>query len=345
MRICTACNSIKGRGKRCAWPPMKHWSDVNLVSLALWPISLLFRLLVAVRRWLFKTGFLKSWRAPVPVIIVGNISVGGTGKTPVVIALVEWLKAEGYKPGVISRGYGGVDRSKPELLQSNSKPGDVGDEPVLISRRTGVPVCVFPRRVESAQTLLDASDCDVLIADDGLQHYALQRDLEIIVIDAKKLHGNGFCLPAGPLREPVSRIDGQAFTLYNRTQKVQDGQSFTLTPGKFVAIDHSREQAADAFNGSQVLACVGTASPERFFSTLSSLGLDLKKRAFPDHHRYVIDDFANPTDLPIVMTEKDAVKCGNFGLKNAWYLPVDTQLPDTLKTRVLNLLSHTQNNN
>lgn len=324
---------------------MKHWYDINLLSLALWPISILFRFLASVRRLLFKTGFLKSWRSPIPVIVVGNISVGGTGKTPVVIALVEWLKTEGYKPGVISRGYGGADRSKPELLQAKSEPNDVGDEPVVIARRTGVPVCVYHRRVESAMRLLDASDCDVLIADDGLQHYALQRDLEIIVIDAQKLHGNGFCLPAGPLREPVSRIDGQSFALYNRTEEVQDGQSFTLRPGNFIALDNSLEQSAGEFNGREVLACVGTASPERFFDTLSCLGMNFKKRVFPDHHRYEVDDFANSTNLPIVMTEKDAVKCRKFGLKNAWYLPVETNLPAPLKTRVLEVLTNIQSIN
>lgn len=323
---------------------MKHWNDINLVSLALWPISLLFRLLAAIRRGLFRVSVLKSWRAPVPVIVVGNISVGGTGKTPVVIALAEWLKTQGYKPGVISRGYGGTVLEKPELLTAQSSASDVGDEPVLIARRTGAPVCVFPRRTESAKALLEASDCDVLIADDGLQHYALQRDLEVIVIDAQKLHGNGFCLPAGPLREPVSRITGQSFALYNRAQASADGQSFTLVPGHFVALEDQQEKGAASFANAEVLACVGTASPERFFNTLSSLGLTLNKRVFPDHHHYSAADFENPDGLAIVMTEKDAVKCADFGLKNAWYLPVETTLPDPLKKRVLNILSHAPSN-
>lgn len=337
--ICTACNFAKKKAE-CVSPVMKHWSDINLVSLLLWPLSLLFRCLAACRRQLYRSGLLKTWQAPVPVIIVGNISVGGTGKTPVVIALVDWLKAQGYKPGVISRGYGGQKHSVPTLLDAQSEPSDVGDEPVLIARRTGAPVCVFPLRIESAKALLNANDCDVLIADDGLQHYALERDLEIIVVDAQKLHGNGFCLPAGPLREPVSRIGKQAYTLYNRTQASDDGNSFTLVPGDLVALDNSQKKSASSLAGIEVLACAGTASPERFFKTLSSFGIRLNTRVFPDHHPYTAGDFENPAGLPIVMTEKDAVKCTNFGLKNAWYLPVETTLPEPLKKRVLTMLSH-----
>ncbi len=318
---------------------MKHWDDINFVSVILWPVSILFRFLSGARRLLYKLGILQSWRVSVPVIVVGNISVGGTGKTPVVVALVEWLKLQGYKPGVISRGYGGADRALPLILQSDSKPIVVGDEPVLISRRTDVPVCVFPNRIQSAQHLLEHTDCDVLVADDGLQHYALQRDLEIIVIDAQKLHGNGFCLPAGPLREPECRIDTDAFALYNREQESDDGKSFTLKAGNFVALGNLTEQGTEAFAGREVLACVGTASPERFFRTLTALGLKLNTRVFADHHQFVAQDFKNTGNLPIVMTEKDAVKCTEFGLKNAWYLPVETQLPDQLFTRVAEMLS------
>lgn len=319
---------------------MKAWSNINLVSLALWPLSLLFCALVVLRRALYRGGFLRSWRAPVPVIIVGNISVGGTGKTPVVIALVEFLQAAGLRPGVVSRGYGGQKKQSPMVVDEDSGADEVGDEPLLIRRRTGCPVCVSADRSAAARHLLGADfRCNVLVTDDGLQHYRLQRDFEIIVIDETAMHGNGFCLPAGPLREPASRLESADFVLFNRRVKLDDGTSFALEPEALHSLCGEASKDPAAFRNQKVSAVAGTASPERFYHTLSVLGMMPQKLTFPDHHWFRVEDFKMTAGLPIVMTEKDAVKCAGFGLENAWYLSVRATLPEDLQGKILDTLA------
>ncbi len=269
---------------------MKHWTSLNLVSIVLLPLTLLFCGLSSIRRKLYQTGLKQVWKSSVPVIVVGNISVGGTGKTPVVLALVEYLKTAGYTPGVVSRGYGGANHSAPLMLDSNTSAHVAGDEPVLIHRRTGAPVCVFPNRVLAVQTLLKHTPCDVVVTDDGLQHYPLARDFEIAVVDGKRLHGNGLCLPSGPLRESVSRLESVDHVLFNQAEPVEDDQSFYLKPSDFHSLGGEQKMMAE-FAGKTVHAVAGTASPERFFATLKSLDITPIEKIFPDHHAYTIEDF------------------------------------------------------
>ncbi|MCB1756411.1 MAG: tetraacyldisaccharide 4'-kinase [Gammaproteobacteria bacterium] len=323
---------------------VKAWSDINPVSILLWPVSLLFCALVSLRRKLYRKHILHSWQAPVPVIVVGNISVGGTGKTPVVVALLAFLKASGWRPGVVSRGYGGSGGDAPKLVADEPEAFRVGDEPLLLHRRTACPVCVGADRSAAVRKLLQSSDCNVVVTDDGLQHYRLQRDFEIAVVDAGKMHGNGFCLPAGPLREPVSRLGSVDFVLFNRPTVVDDGRSFCLHPQALRSLDDTLSKPPEAFAGCDVYAVAGTASAGRFFATLESLGIRAEVKAFPDHHRFSAEDFAEQRGRPLIMTEKDAVKCTELGLSDAWYLPVTAELPETLQDKILQCLSdHTDN--
>ena len=282
-----------------------------------------------MRRTLYRRGILKSYRAPVPVIVVGNISIGGTGKTPVVIAVVEQLQAQGWHPAVVSRGYGGTHQGDPLMIDDSTPAALVGDEPTLIRERTGCAVCVGADRAAAVQAALAATSSDIIVTDDGLQHYRLQRDLEIVVTDATRGHGNGFCLPAGPLREPVSRLRSVDYVLANSgsVPRAELPGNVYLQPGRLRPL-HGGEQTLRA---QVVYGVAGTASPARFFATLSQLGFRVEPRVFADHHAFSAGDFKSLSGLPVVMTEKDAVKCRQLGLKDAWVLPVSAQLPDSLR--------------
>lgn len=309
-----------------------------MVSILLLPLTLLFCMLSAIRRKFYQTGLKKAWKSPVPVIVVGNISVGGTGKTPVVLALVEYLKSAGYTPGVVSRGYGGANQVTPLMLDSDTSAHIAGDEPVLIHRRTGAPVCVYPNRVLAVQTLLKNTPCDVVVTDDGLQHYSLARDFEIAVVDGKRLHGNRLCLPSGPLREPVARLESVDHVLFNRAEPTEDDQSFYLKPSDFYSLG-GQQKLKGEFNGKTVHAVAGTASPERFFATLKSLGITPIEKVFPDHHAYTAEDFAAMKGQTILMTEKDAVKCFDFAMSDAWFLAVRAEIPEALKNKISAMLT------
>ena len=292
----------------------------------LWPLELLYRLISFLRkRWLVK----KSIPQLTPVIVVGNISVGGTGKTPLVIAVVRWLQSQGYKPGVISRGYGGEAPSYPCPVTPSSTAAEVGDEPLLIARSAQCPVVVGPDRVAALARLERDYGCDIVVSDDGLQHYALQRDIEIIVVDGMRGMGNGHCLPVGPLREGPGRlasadllvINGETDELWGRA-----GHIMRLEPGKLVNVSTGEKRRADDFPA-RVHAVAGIGNPKRFFTTLVELGLRPVQHRFPDHHTFCADDFDFGDTLPVVMTEKDAVKCGAFAREDFWMLPVTAALP------------------
>lgn len=273
-----------------------------------------------------------------PVIVVGNIAVGGTGKTPLVIRLVGLLRAAGWRPGVISRGYGGQARIWPQPVTSVSEPERVGDEPVMIVQRTGCPMWVGPDRVAAAQALLAAEDCDILVADDGLQHYRLYRQWEIGVLDGVRRLGNGHCLPLGPLREPAARWA----TL---TWRVTNGEPATgewgmqLVGDELVHLhDRTRCQPLIALAGQRVHAVAGIGHPERFFNSLRQAGLAVVAHPFGDHHRFTMADLANMSDAPLIMTDKDAVKCHGFAPANAWRLPVVAQLAPAFEAELLTAL-------
>lgn len=303
----------------------------------LYPLSLLFRSLAWLRRRLYRWSWLPVRRVPVPVIVVGNITVGGTGKTPLVIWLAERLLASGFRPGVVSRGHGAPLGGCREVDPSTD-PGMVGDEPVLIAQRRLCPVWVGRDRASTAQALLDAHpEVNVVIADDGLQHYALARDMEIVVVDGGRKFGNGLCLPAGPLRETQARLaEADAVVVngeWNDRPLPMPAYTMGLRQRGFRRLGGNAEiVSAEHFDRLEVHGVAGIGNPDRFFSALSALGISAVPHVFPDHHPY------RPGDLPrgtVIMTEKDAVKCASFGHPDAWVLLVDAEVSAGLETQVL----------
>ena len=264
------------------------------------------------------------------IIVVGNITVGGSGKTPLVIRLCHILRQAGFAPGVISRGYGRKKRDL-RLVSPASDPGVVGDEPLLIAQRAGVPVIVAPDRCEAARKLLKQG-INVIISDDGLQHYRLPRNVDICVIDGTRGFGNGLLIPAGPLRESVERLAAFDDIIVNgETNVVPDGMAMTpmvLVAGLLRSMDSGQSWRLAQFAGCKANAVAGIGNPGRFFDLLRHARIKLTEHVFPDHHVFRASDFANmDASLPILMTEKDAVKCKTLGLKNAWCLSVDAVLP------------------
>ena len=320
------------------------WRRRGTLACLLLPFSLLFSLLVALRRGLFRAGLLPRQRLPVPVVIVGNISVGGTGKTPLVIHLAQALRRLGRHPGIVSRGYRGSATDVSEVIP-DSDPGAVGDEPVLLSRRSGCPVFVGRNRPAAARALLAAHPhCDVILADDGLQHYRLARDVEIVLFDERGVM-NGWPLPAGPLREPVSRLGevdavvlcGSAvspaptFDIQTFTMRLQ-GESFHRLDQPLVSC------GAAALAGQTLHAVAGIGAPQRFFARLDELELNFTAHAFADHHHYRPEDLAFAGDA-ILTTEKDAVKLSQLSLPlPVWVLPVTAEVSPDLAAFVVEKL-------
>lgn len=302
----------------------RSWYQPVGWSWALLPLSLLFAMLSATRRWLFKVGFKRVHRLPVPVIVVGNITVGGTGKTPITLWLCDYFKAQGLKPGIVSRGYG-VSLTQPTLINvQTDSPATVGDEPFLLATRSGCPVAVCPDRVAAAKLLHAASGCNIIISDDGLQHYALGRDLEIILIDGSRGIGNGWLLPAGPLREGAWRLQQADLVLANSSAHRLADWTFDLQvmPARSL-LDESIELAA----GAPVTLVSGIGNPERFSRSAAQMGYQSRcAHFFADHYAFTAADFSDLAG-PILMTEKDAVKCRSFADPNWFYLPVKARLP------------------
>lgn len=316
----------------------EQWYGSQAPNILLMALEFLFRRGVKLRRAAYRHGLRKSERLPVPVIVVGNISVGGTGKTPLVIWLADFLLRAGYRPGIISRGYGGRKPGEPIMANPESDPREVGDEPLLIARRTGRPVCVFPLRAAAGRTLLKRTDCDIVICDDGLQHYALARDVEIAVIDGARRFGNGRCLPAGPLRESVERL-AEADLVVCQGRAESGEFPMTLAGNHAVnLLDETRKKSLTEFADMKLHAVAGTGNPGRFFAYLQSLGLAIEPKAFPDHHRFRREDIGFGDDRPVLMTEKDAVKCRDFAGEQHWYVPVEARLPLEFGEKLLNLL-------
>ena len=300
------------------------------------PLELLYRVLASLRRTAFRRGVFSVYRCPRPVVVVGNITAGGTGKTPVVITLVNALQQAGLRPGVVSRGYGGRAPAYPVVVDKNSDPGECGDEPLLIHMATGSPVVVDPDRTRAARTLLDRFDIDLVISDDGLQHYALARDYELVLVDGERGLGNGWCLPAGPLRESATRLESVDAVVYRRGE--QQGASFRYEPVGLTRLVDGEQRALDpALVGSEVYAVAGIGQPEQFFAMLESAGFRLHRRSFPDHHRFVAADFKDMTGLPVIMTEKDAVKCAHLAGPEAWSLGIRVDLPPAIIAQVCRL--------
>lgn len=316
------------------------WKQKNsLYYLILVPLSWLFGLLTWLRRLAYQYGIVKSKRLSVPVIVVGNINVGGSGKTPAVIWLVEQLIKRGFKPGVISRGYGGSVRL-PTQVTAASNASVAGDEPVLIANRCDCPVWVGENRVEVGKALLDAHpECNVIISDDGLQHYRLVRDVEIAVVDGESLP-NARLLPAGPLREPYTRLNKVDAIICNG-EKISAAFQMQLIGERFYNLaDPSITATASDFNRKIVRAMAGIGKPERFYDYLCDLGLTFTSVSFEDHHAYTAKDLTAIECDILVMTEKDAVKCKPFAQAHHWVLPVEAQIDDALMPLILAKLQH-----
>lgn len=330
----------------------QHPARFLLVPILL-PFSALFWLIITLRQLSFRCGLFTQVKATLPVVVVGNIGVGGNGKTPVVLWLIECLKAHNIKVGVISRGYGGKAPYYPFVVNEQSNASMVGDEPMMIFNRHQVPV-VVDRDRNAAIEQLKTMAVQVVISDDGLQHYKMARDLELIVVDGKRLFGNGFLLPAGPLRETTARlktVDHIIVNGYSIPLPPLGGStphSMTLKANKLINVATNESIALTDFlvRTAQVNACAGIGSPERFFTTLSSLGFSVQMRKpFVDHHDYQQIDFTDfsPT-VPLIMTEKDAVKCQEFAENNWWYLPVDAEFDQPSATTLIDSLLALVNN-
>lgn len=318
-----------------------HIAKYLLVPLLL-PFSLLFIAITAIRRLAYRLGIKKSVALDVPVVVVGNIGVGGNGKTPLVIYLVELCKSLGLKPGVISRGYGSKAPHYPYLIEPNSTAEQCGDEPYLIFQRCQVPIAIGADRISDGNLLI-SKGCDIIIADDGLQHYRLERSLEYIVIDANRMFGNGLRLPAGPLRESVAKVAGDANVVLNglidnssssiaKFALNKPAASMVLKGSKLINLYDNSTMTIEEFVGDfpHVNALAGIGDPQRFFDTLKTLSFVLNEaKGFVDHHDFNQEDLLSfSSELPLLMTEKDAVKCLSFAPVNCWYLPVDASFDD-----------------
>jgi tetraacyldisaccharide 4'-kinase len=319
----------------------KHfWKKITLANLLLYPFSLLFRIIVVARKKYLLALVLPKIKINVPIIIVGNITFGGTGKTPLVIWLAENLVNLGFKPGIISRGYKGKSRKWPQYVLPNSDPLLVGDEPSVIAQRTGLPFCISPNRAKAAIALLEKYDCNVIVADDGLQHYALKRDLEIVIVDGTVRFGNKLCFPAGPLREPESRLADADVILVNEGDPKHEF-AFRLVSKSVKSLNDNDELTISDFKGKTVHAVAGIGNPYRYFQYLKEMDIDVIEHAFPNHHRYKRKDLFFKQDAPILMTEKDAVKCKDFQINNTWYVEVCVDMHENAEKRINQLLNTT----
>ena len=313
-----------------------HWYRTTPLHLILFPISLLFRLLVAFRRDLYSSGFLGSEQLLLPVIVVGNISVGGTGKTPLTLALAQQLIENDWHPLIISRGYKRATQ-RPQQVDPDMPATQAGDEPLLMAQRNLCPVWVGKNRVATAHAALQAHpQCDVVLSDDGLQHYRLRRDIEIAVIDGERGMGNGFLLPAGPLREPISRLKTVDAVVVNGSKAGTGQFKMSLEGATFYQlINPSQTATASDFQSKKNHAVAGIGHPQRYFQHLQTLGITFTPHAFPDHHPYSASDLQFTDCDAVLLTEKDAVKCIAFADEQYWVLRVDAQIDSSLTDLIL----------
>jgi len=305
----------------------RAWQGWRPLTLLLLPLSGLYCLLAALRRLAYVLGLRRTRRLGVPVVVVGNITVGGTGKSPLVIWMARRLVEMGHRPGIITRGYGGSSETWPREVTAQSSAGEVGDEAVMLRRRTGCPVYAGPSRWEAGTRLLAEHDCDIILSDDGLQHTALARDLEIAVIDGERRFGNGLCLPAGPLREPTGRLRRVDLVIVNGRAKAGE-YSMQVRGREAVPLGGGEARALTDFAGEKLHAIAGIGRPERFFDMLFGAGLKPTCHAFADHHPYRAEELARFGHETVLMTEKDGVKCEMFARPNHWYIPATAE-PDT----------------
>ncbi|MGH8075830.1 MAG: tetraacyldisaccharide 4'-kinase [Lysobacter sp.] len=314
-----------------------YWYGDAAVPLAARALSGLYATLTALRRGLYARGWLHRHHPGVPVLVVGNITAGGAGKTPLTMAVVERLRAAGWNPGVASRGYGRDDARLAAWVESDSAVAQVGDEPLLIARRTGAKLRVDRDRAAAARALAEAG-CDIVVCDDGLQHYRLARDIEIEVIDGRRRYGNGQLLPAGPLRELPERAALCDFRIVNGGTSGFGEWSMKLIADQALPLAGGRPCPLSSFAGQRVHAVAGIGDPERFFTMLRDVGIAVVPHAFADHHCYSEADFEFGSRLPILMTEKDAVKCAGLATDAHYSVPVRAELPEAFWVALLDKL-------
>lgn len=331
-------SSSTSRDRLARWLE-RQWYRIGPWHALLVPLSWLFGLVAGARRLAYRTGLCRSVATAVPVIVIGNISVGGTGKTPLVAWLAARLRQAGFTPGIISRGYG-RNHDAPRPVDPDGDARQFGDEPLLLARRTGCPVWVGHDRVAALQALLQAHPaCNVVISDDGLQHYRMRRAVELAVVDAERGFGNRLLLPAGPLREPPSRLTRVDAVIYNGGGEGDADYVLTLRPGEIRNLQDARKTLAlAALRRQKVHAVAGIGNPQRFFRQLADLDIRIEPHAFPDHHDFKPEDFAAMADSTVLMTEKDAVKCVRFARPDWWYLPVDAVVDQALADDVVKKL-------
>ncbi len=327
---------------------VRIWYGSSPCRWPLLPFSVAYRFLFAVRRMAYRSGLRRITQLPVPVVVVGNLTVGGTGKTPLVIWLAQKLGERGLRVGIVSRGYGGRARTWPRAVDGASDPRMVGDEPVLMARLTGCPVSVGPDRVRAAQALLERAEIDVLLSDDGLQHYALGRNMEIMVVDGERGLGNGHCLPAGPLREPRNRLAKAGAVVVNggNWQPEKDVRgAYRSRPGAETVyrLAGGECKPLEAFRGARVHAVAAIGHPERYFRMLEAAGIEVIAHPLPDHARIRERDVRFDDSLPVLVTEKDAVKCEAIAHDEVWCVPMVLQFePDASERLVDQVLNHVQ---
>ena len=312
----------------------RNWYSGARSSLVLLPASWLYGAIVSLRAWLYRHGCLQSERPDCRVVVIGNITVGGTGKTPLVIFLARALRELGFMPGVASRGYGANAGDAPRTVRADSDPGEVGDEPVLIARRTGVPVVVCRHRARAARAL-QAQGVNVVLCDDGLQHLRLGRDVEIAVVDGERRFGNGLLLPVGPLREPVARADTVDLIVVNGDGAAAGELQMQLTGDVIQRLTDGASRPLADLAGEHWHAVAGISNPERFFRQLEEAGLTIERHAMADHAALTSAALNFADDRPVLMTEKDAVKCSGFARENHWYLPVEARFERAAEERLL----------
>ena len=315
------------------------WYGRHPLVLALLPLSGPYQIVMRLRNWAYRAGLLPVHRFSAPLIVVGNITVGGTGKTPLVIWLCNYLKGMGYIPGIVSRGYGGHAEHWPQQVRPDSDPRIVGDEAVLLARRTGCPLAVGPDRVAAVEALIDVAGCDIIVSDDGLQHLRMGRDIEIAVLDSIRRFGNRHCLPAGPLREPCSRL-ASVDLLVSRGSAGRGEFAMQYTAAKLYRPGQSEfALELESLRDTSVHAVAGIGHPEQFFAMLKGKGLRVIPHVFPDHHEFVAGDLQFNDRQPVLMTEKDAVKCERLNLPgDCYYVPIEAQLPDSFRHRLEKLI-------
>lgn len=321
----------------------ENWYRQSLTGINVFaaPLAGLYRFMIALRRFGYRTRLLRSYRIEVPVVVIGNITVGGTGKTPFVIKIAQLLSAAGYNPAIVSRGYGGQKKG-PMRVQSFHKASEVGDEPLLMADK-GLNVFIGRDRVRAAKLAVSTIDADIIIADDGLQHLALKRDMEIALVNGQKGSGNGWCLPAGPLREPEKRLRHADYVLYTHNEHLNEHHNEQNTvhfyQGKWSPLGRTKARQTPGPNSTIVHAVTGLANPEGFFQSLEAQGYELDCHIFDDHYNYSLQDVAFDDDYDVVMTEKDAVKCRDMALERHWSVPLEVSLDPKLETTMINQIN------